>query len=57
MSKLQFARLTLAMLLTLGTASRLMAAVTPHALFSEHAVLQQGVKVPVWGTTDQAEDV
>ncbi len=57
MSKLQFARLTLAMLLALSAASRLMAAVTPHALFCEHAVLQQGVKVPVWGTTDQAEDV
>jgi sialate O-acetylesterase len=32
-------------------------AVTPHALFSDGAVLQQKVKVPVWGTTDQKEDV
>jgi sialate O-acetylesterase len=31
--------------------------VTPNALFSEHAVLQQGVKVPVWGTTDQPEEI
>ncbi len=57
MGRLQFARLTLAMTLALGTASWLEAAVAPHALFSEHAVLQQGVKVPVWGTTDQTEDV
>jgi len=29
------------------------AAVKPHALFSDNAVLQQGEKVPVWGTTDK----
>jgi sialate O-acetylesterase len=33
------------------------AAVEPHALFSDNAVLQQKVKVPVWGTTDQATPV
>ena len=33
------------------------AAVTPHTLFSEGAVLQQKASVPVWGTTDQKEDV
>ncbi len=33
------------------------AALTPHALFSEGAVLQQKANVPVWGTTDQKEDV
>jgi sialate O-acetylesterase len=33
------------------------AAMQPHALFSDNAVLQQKVKVPVWGTTDQAEKV
>ena len=32
-------------------------AITPHALFSDGAVLQQKVKVPVWGTTDQKDDV
>jgi sialate O-acetylesterase len=33
------------------------AAVTPHALFSDNGVLQQGVNVPVWGTTDQEDEV
>ena len=33
------------------------AAVQPHALFSNNSVLQQKVKVPVWGTTDQPEKV
>jgi len=34
-----------------------LAAVHPHPLFSDHAVLQQQVKVPVWGTTDDAAKV
>ncbi len=33
------------------------AAVRPHALFSDNAVLQQKVKVPVWGTTDASDQV
>lgn len=33
------------------------AAVKPHALFSDNAVLQQGMKVPVWGTADDGEKV
>ncbi|MBI3407601.1 MAG: sialate O-acetylesterase [Planctomycetes bacterium] len=33
------------------------AAVKPHALFSDNAVLQQGTKVPVWGTADPDEKV
>ncbi|MBI3839686.1 MAG: sialate O-acetylesterase [Planctomycetia bacterium] len=33
------------------------AAIQPHALFSDNSVLQQKVKVPVWGTTDQTEKV
>ena len=33
------------------------AAVKPHVLFSDNGVLQQKVKVPVWGTTDQNEKV
>ncbi len=33
------------------------AAVQPHVLFSDNGVLQQKVKVPVWGTTDQNEKV
>jgi sialate O-acetylesterase len=32
-------------------------AVTPHALFSAGAVLQQKANVPVWGTTDQKDEV
>ena len=33
------------------------AAVVPHPLFADHAVLQQGTKVPVWGTADPGEAV
>ncbi len=33
------------------------AAVTPNPLFAEHAVLQQGAKVPVWGTAAPGEAV
>ena len=32
-------------------------AITPHALFTDGAVLQQKANVPVWGTSDQAEEV
>jgi sialate O-acetylesterase len=38
-----------------GTPAR--ADVKPHALFSDGAVLQQGVTVPVWGTCDADETV
>ena len=33
------------------------AAVTPNPLFADHAVLQQGAKVPVWGTAAPGEAV
>ena len=33
------------------------AAVRPGGLFSDNAVLQQKVKVPVWGTTDKTEKI
>ncbi|HVZ85896.1 MAG TPA: sialate O-acetylesterase [Polyangia bacterium] len=33
------------------------AAVTPNPLFVDHAVLQQGMKVPVWGTADPGEAI
>ena len=33
------------------------AAVKPHALFADGAVLQQGIKVPVWGTAKDGEKV
>ena len=42
-----------ALILAVSTAAQ--AAVRPHGLFTDNAVLQQKVKVPVWGTTD-AED-
>lgn len=63
MSRLPIAWLTLATILSLVAMVSLVApaalpaAITPNALFSEHAVLQQGVKAAVWGTTDQTEDV
>ncbi len=31
--------------------------VTPSEIFSDNAVLQQGIKVPVWGTADDGEKV
>ena len=31
--------------------------VKPNALFANNAVLQQGMKVPVWGTADPGERV
>lgn len=31
------------------------AAIKPNPLFGDHAVLQQGAKVPVWGTADPGE--
>ncbi len=33
------------------------AAVKPHALFADGAVLQQGMRVPVWGTASDGEKV
>ncbi|HWB32624.1 MAG TPA: sialate O-acetylesterase [Acidobacteriaceae bacterium] len=33
------------------------AEVKPNALFSDHAVLQSGIPVPVWGTADPGEKV
>ncbi len=41
----------------LVSASTAQAKVVPNALFSDNAVLQQKAKVPVWGTTDQADKV
>ena len=39
----------------LGTTSH--AAVVPNALFGDHAVLQQGIAIPVWGTADKGESI
>ncbi len=35
----------------------LLAEVKPNALFSDHAVMQSGMAVPVWGTADPGEKV
>ena len=35
----------------------LQAAIKPNSLFSEHAVFQQGISVPVWGTADTGEQI
>jgi sialate O-acetylesterase len=37
--------------------SPVFADVTPNPLFTDNAVLQQGMKVPVWGTADPCEHV
>ncbi len=47
--------LILAFLLLLSVGA--LAAVKPHSLFSDGAVLQQGVVVPVWGTANDGEKV
>jgi sialate O-acetylesterase len=39
------------------TASSLHAAVKPNSLFTEGAVLQQGIEIPVWGTANEGEKV
>jgi sialate O-acetylesterase len=38
-------------------ASSLHAAVKPNRLFTEGAVLQQGIKIPVWGSANEGEKV
>lgn len=48
----QTLRPMVALALTLALAAAAHAAVEPHVLFSDNAVLQQKTKVPVWGTTD-----
>ena len=44
-------------LLMLGSAATVAADVKPSALFSDHAVLQSGISVPVWGTASPGEKV
>jgi sialate O-acetylesterase len=41
----------------LVSAAAAFADVTPNSLFSDHAVLQMGMPVPVWGTADPGERV
>lgn len=47
----------LSLLTALGFTLPLPAAVTLNPLFQDHAVLQQGVAVPVWGMADPGEKV
>lgn len=51
------ARLVGGLLCALLLANAAQAALEPNALFTDNAVLQQKVKVPVWGTTGQADKV
>ena len=46
--------IVLAVVLIAGSA---FAAVTPNPLFSDNAVLQRGIRLPVWGTADAGEKV
>jgi sialate O-acetylesterase len=45
----------LAMLLLVNRPA--LAAVTPHGLFTDNAVLQRGAKCPIWGTTDKSDNI
>lgn len=49
--------LGLALLLVGASSPAAYGAVTPNPLFVDHAVLQQGIAVPVWGTADAGEAV
>jgi sialate O-acetylesterase len=48
---------SLAAAVTLALPPFVAAAVAPASLFCDHAVLQQGMPVPVWGTADDGESV
>lgn len=50
-------RALLSLVLLLLAALPVLAEVRPHPLFTEHLVLQQGMKVPVWGTAGPGEAV
>ena len=45
------------LVVALALASISRAEVKPNALFSDNAVLQQGMPVPVWGTASPGEEV
>jgi sialate O-acetylesterase len=46
-----------ALLASLCLSGELLAEVIPHALFGDNAVLQQGRRVPVWGSAEEGEKV
>ncbi len=45
------------LVIILGLGPSLAAAVKPNGLFTDNAVLQQGISVPIWGTADIGERV
>lgn len=53
MSRFRFAALLTALVFALPAA----ADIKPHALFSDHMVLQRGASLPIWGTAEPGEDV
>ena len=57
MSVRSLTTLTLAMIVTAISAGSALAKVQPNALFSDNAVLQRDVKVPVWGTARDGEKI
>ena len=50
-------RLVIIVLAVMLIAGAAIGAVTPNPLFSDNAVLQQGIRLPVWGTADAGEKV
>ena len=50
-------KLTIIAAVALAPLAALHAAVKPNNLFSDNAVLQQGIAVPVWGTASEGEKV
>lgn len=57
MIRQQRLRLVIGSIASLLLTAAAQAAVQPNGLFSDNAVLQQKVKVPVWGTTDKTEKI
>ncbi|HEY8667499.1 MAG TPA: sialate O-acetylesterase [Tepidisphaeraceae bacterium] len=55
--KLHLVPLVVSALCCLATTARVRAEVKVNSLFTDHAVLQSGLKVPVWGTAEAGEDV
>jgi sialate O-acetylesterase len=47
----------LAILLTVGPTGHVLANIDMPAIFGSHMVLQQGIKVPIWGTANSGEEV
>jgi sialate O-acetylesterase len=52
-----FASFLVTAVATLGLTSPARATVVPNALFADHAVLQQGTNIRIWGTADPGEPV